>query len=135
MTTDYVRPPVIPILVYADIAAAHDFLVDAFGCTPGGVERDGAGNVVHGEVRIGDSVVWLHRVTHDHGLDAPRRLPWAHGGLSVIVPDIDAHFERAKAAGAEVLSTPSDQPYGLREYGARDTDGHYWWFASPIASG
>jgi uncharacterized glyoxalase superfamily protein PhnB len=39
---------VIPLLVYEDIEAAHDFLVEAFGFQPGGVERDPDGNVVHG---------------------------------------------------------------------------------------
>jgi hypothetical protein len=42
---------VIPVLVYEDIAAGHDFLVDAFGFTSGGIHRDSAGKPVHAEVR------------------------------------------------------------------------------------
>ena len=48
---------VIPLLVYEDIEAAHDFLVEAFGSQPGGVERDPDGNVVHGEIRWASSVI------------------------------------------------------------------------------
>ena len=126
------RPTVIPVLVYADIPAAHDFLVDAFGFTPGGVDRNGDGVPVHAEVRAGESTIWIHRVTHEHQMDAPKVLPFVHGGMSVMVPDIDAHFARAKAAGATLTSEPTDQPYGLREYGAVDPEGHHWWFAAPL---
>jgi uncharacterized glyoxalase superfamily protein PhnB len=59
---------VIPLLVYADIPAAHDFLVTAFGFQAGGVMRDAEGQPVHGEVRAGDATIWLHRVTAEHGL-------------------------------------------------------------------
>ena len=52
---------VIALLVYQDIPAAHDFLVEAFGFTPGMVHRDGEGRAVHGEVQAGEQVFWLHR--------------------------------------------------------------------------
>ena len=54
---------VVPVLVYEDIEAAHDFLVGTFGLTSGGLHRLDDGTVVHGEVRNGDAAVWLHRVT------------------------------------------------------------------------
>ena len=50
----------IPILVYEDIPSAHDFLIDAFGFASGGVQRTPDGVAVHGEVRAGDLVIWLH---------------------------------------------------------------------------
>jgi uncharacterized glyoxalase superfamily protein PhnB len=52
----------------------------------------------------------------------------------VHVPDVDAHHERAVAAGADVLYGPRDQDYGQREYGVRDPEGHLWWIATPVAS-
>src|SRR5512134_2158831 len=123
---------VIPLLVYEDIEAAHDFLVKAFGFRPGGVERDPGGNVVHGEIRGASSVIWLHRVTEEPDLASPRSAARATGGLVVHVDDVDAHFARAQDAGAAINSEPQDQPYGQREYGARDIEGHRWWFATPI---
>ena len=123
---------VIPVLVYADIAAAHDFLVEAFGFAAGGVNRDGDGVAVHGEVRAGDTIIWLHRVVPELELASPRSLPAASTGFTVFVDDVDAHCQRARAHGARIESEPRDMPYGQREYGARDPEGHRWWFAAPL---
>jgi MerR family transcriptional regulator, thiopeptide resistance regulator len=123
----------IPILTYEDIPAAHDFLVDAFGFEAGGVSRNADDQPIHGEVRSGDAPIWLHRVTAEHRLQSPLSSDVANAGLFVYVDDVDAHFERARAAGALIDSEPTDQPYGQREYGARDIEGHRWWFATPTA--
>ena len=48
----------------------------------------------------------------------------------VIVDDVDAHYECAKAAGASVVMEPEDQPYGGRLYTCRDPEGHLWSFGS-----
>jgi MerR family transcriptional regulator, thiopeptide resistance regulator len=125
-------PRVIPILVYEDIEAGHDYLVNVLGFTSGGLERhDGA--VVHGEVSLGEFVVWLHAVSPEHEMASPRQVGASHAGLSVQVPDVDDHYARVRAAGARLDSEPTDQPYGLREYGARDPEGHRFWFCSPLA--
>ena len=123
---------VIPVLTYQDIAAAHDFLVQAFGFTAGGVDRSSDGIAVHGEVRAGDMSIWLHRVTAEHQLASPAAIDVANSGLVVQVDDVDAHYERARSAGAQIDSGPVDQPYGQREYGARDPEGHRWWFMMPL---
>jgi MerR family transcriptional regulator, thiopeptide resistance regulator len=123
---------VIPTLVYEDIPAAHDFLVEAFGFTSGGVDRNAEGQPVHAEVRAGDVAIWLHRVAAELNLASPRSLPVASSGLVVYVEDVDAHCERARARGAYLESEPQDMPYGQREYGARDLEGHRWWFAAPL---
>ncbi len=126
-------PNVIPILVYEDIEAGHDHLVEVFGFSSGGLVRTPDGTVVHGEVTLGDHSIWLHAVAREHELDTPKNLPMSHGGLSVHVPDVDAHFAASRDAGARIDREPTDQPYGLREYGARDPEGHRFWFATPIA--
>jgi uncharacterized glyoxalase superfamily protein PhnB len=64
---------------------------------------------------------------------SPKGADGSHGGLEVIVPDVDAHFAKVRAAGARIDSEPSDQEYGLREYGVRDPENHRWWFSSPLA--
>jgi uncharacterized glyoxalase superfamily protein PhnB len=124
---------VIPVLTYRDISAAHDFLVTAFGFNSGGVSRNADGQPIHGEVRAGDAAIWLHRVTSEHSLNSPLASDVANSGLFVHVDDVDAHYERARGAGALIDSQPVDQPYGQREYGARDLEGHRWWFATPVA--
>jgi MerR family transcriptional regulator, thiopeptide resistance regulator len=124
---------IIPLLVYADIEAAHGFLVDAFCFQAGPIRRDDTGQVVHGEVLAAGEVIWLHRVTSEHGLASPRSLKTTVGGLAVTVEDVDAHCKRASAAGARIDSPPVDQPYGRREYAARDPEGHRWWFGTPLS--
>jgi uncharacterized glyoxalase superfamily protein PhnB len=124
---------IVPILVYEDIEAAHDYLVEVFGLTSGGLYRLDDGTVIHGEVGLGDAVVWMHAVSPEHEIASPRAAAGSHGGLSVHIPDVDAHHARTKAAGARIDSEPTDQEYGLREYGVRDPEGHRWWFATPIA--
>ena len=121
---------VIPVLIYEDIEAAHDQLVKVFGFASDGIERTPDGTVVHAEVRLGDSRIWLHRVSED--LASPRTLSQLNSGLVVHVDDVDAHFRHSRDAGATIDREPEDQPYGQREYGARDPEGHRWWFASPL---
>jgi uncharacterized glyoxalase superfamily protein PhnB len=136
MTTEQgtiTQTEIIPILVYEDIEAGHDFLVGTFGFTSGGLHRTKDGRVVHGEVRIGDAAIWLHAVAVEHQMATPRGSEQSHGGLEVIVEDVDAHYARSQAAGARIDRVPTDQPYGLREYGARDPENHRWWFSSPLA--
>lgn len=120
-----------PILVYDDIPAAHDFLVNTFGFEPGRVDRDNDGAVVHGEIRIAGETVWLHRVAPEHGLQAAGRLGAASGMLNVIVDDVDAHYERSVASGARINHAPAEMPYGQREYSAYDCAGRIWSFATP----
>jgi len=136
MTTEQgasIQTPIIPILVYADIEAAHDFLIGTFGFTSGGLHRAEDGTVVHAEVRMGDAAVWLHAVSEEHQMTSPRGSIQSHGGLEVIVDDVDTHYAQSKAAGARIDRAPTDQPYGLREYGARDQENHRWWFSSALA--
>ena len=102
----------IPVLTYQDIPAAHDFLVEAFGFASGGVHRTPEGRPIHGEVRVGDAAIWLHRVTAENHLDSPRAADVANSGLFIHVDDVDAHCQRARSAGARIDSEPVDQPYG-----------------------
>jgi MerR family transcriptional regulator, thiopeptide resistance regulator len=122
----------IPVVPYEDIRAGHDFLVDVLGFESAGIVEDGDGNVVHGEVRVGDRRVWLHAAAG--GLTTPRASDVQTGGIVVHVADVDAHFARVKAAGAEITREPTDEDYGQREYGVRDPEGHSWYIATPFAS-
>jgi len=96
-------PAVVPILVYEDIEAAHDFLVGTFGLASGGLHRLDDGTVVHGEVRNGGAPIWLHQVAADAGMASPHQASMSHGGLSVRIPEVDAHYDRVKAAGPRLI--------------------------------
>jgi uncharacterized glyoxalase superfamily protein PhnB len=123
---------VIPLLACSDIEAEHDYLLAAMGFVSGGVERTEAGTVVHAEVRAGTRRIWLHRADEATGLGPPGTRGTASGGMVIHVADVDAHHQRAMAAGAQILYPPRDEGYGQREYGLRDPEGHSWWIATPI---
>jgi PhnB protein len=121
---------VTPRLVVRDGAGAIDFYRAAFGAEEIG-DRFTApgGELIHAEVRIGDSVVMI---TQDAGdADAPARSPDSLGGsVSAIMAtyweDVDAAWQRALAAGAEVVYELADQFYGERAGRLRDPFGQQW---------
>lgn len=122
----------ISILVYRDLAAAHAYLVDVFGFSPGEVTTDPAGTAVHAEVYVGDGVVWLHPESETYRLASPLALGAASATMAVIVDDVDEHHRLVVAKGGDVVYPPVDQPYGYREYSARDLEGALWSFMKEL---
>ena len=120
-----------PYLYYEDVAAAQQWLADAFGFEREGVAMtDVSGRVVHAAMRFRDGIIMMGHPGSDYR--NPRRLGGATQSLYVIVESADAQFERAKAAGASVLEEPNDTEYGHRRCGFRDAEGHHWYFASEL---
>jgi PhnB protein len=129
-------PQVVPMLSYEDCAAAADWLVRAFGFEE--VERFGEDEVSHVTLRLdkggvvflgkpGDSYVNPLRLREQ--CEAAARMydvPYVVDGVWVQVDDLDAHLERARAAGVRVLSD-EENPRG-RLYRAEDLEGHRWMF-------
>ena len=89
--------------------------------------EDPEGNLVHSEMRFGDAVVMV-----GNEWSADHKSPASLGGKNTqtihikIDSDVDAHCERARAAGFEILMEPADQFYGDRTYRCRDPEGHIW---------
>ena len=113
----------IPILRYADPEAAITFLTSAFGFEAAAIHRDDDGAVLHVEMTWGTGMVMFGPPSEAFDLIGT-------GATYVIVTDLDAHFERAKAAGAEIVTEPRDLDYGSRDYTARDPEGHRWFFGT-----
>ena len=120
------------LLVYRDIERAQQHLVEVLGLGRGEVERDGTGRVVHAEVHAGDGVIWLHPESEEFRLASPATSGTASHCMAIDVDDVDAHHLRSVAAGAEVVYQPTDMPYGVREYGARDAEGGLWSFMQQL---
>lgn len=74
----------------------------------------------------------LASVYKELGQTSPQDLPASHARMQCYVDDVDAHFDHAKAAGAEILTEPADQFYGDRMYRAKDVEGHEWFFATHV---
>jgi uncharacterized glyoxalase superfamily protein PhnB len=110
---------VIPALRYADAAAAVRWLAAAFGFTEHVVHRDDAGAVAHAEMTWTTGMVMF-----GSGGDA-RSSGSATTGIYLLVDDIEAHRQRAVAAGADADGIV-DTAYGTREYGVRDLEGNSW---------
>ena len=118
-----------PIVPYRDVRAAIDFLCDAFGFERHAIHEDSQGNLAHVELRLGDDFIMpaQPRDARDGGLPIPLG---ADHQLYVVVEDADAHHDRAKAAGAEIVMEPRDTDYGSRDYAARDPEGQLWYFGT-----
>jgi uncharacterized glyoxalase superfamily protein PhnB len=115
-----------PVFRYADARAAAKFLVDAFGFTLGEVSEGPDGALAHAELTFDTGMIMIGQI----GRPARERPAADDWRVYVAVEDVDAHHDRAKAAGAEIVQDLTDQPYGSREYGARDSEGNVWSFGT-----
>ena len=119
---------VVPELVYDDVPAAIDWLCQTFGFTE--LWRAGGHRA---RLAFGNGIVIVADADAQYG----RTLPGGGGSHShavvVKVGDVDAHHDRARDAGACILSAPTDFPYGERQYSALDLAGHRWTFTQTIA--
>jgi uncharacterized glyoxalase superfamily protein PhnB len=124
-------PNVYPFMRFADANAGLEWLKQAFGFEEVAVYRNDDGAIVHAEVALGPGIVMFGQ-----GVPDPPSDPMSHG-IYVAVDDADAHYERAKAAGAEIVREIEDSYYDSREYTARDLEGHVWSFGTyrPKAGG
>jgi PhnB protein len=116
-----------PYLIVEGAAKLVDFLRQAFGAEEKLRVPKPDGSIMHAEVRIGGSVVEL--------ADANDQYPPRPTSLHLYVPDADAVYHRAIAAGGISIEEPVDQPYGDREAGVRDPGGNNWYIATHKASG
>ena len=119
---------VVPILVYEDVGRAISWLCRAFGFAERlRVERDVVG---HAQLAVAEGAIMLGRQ------GGPYRAP--HGPevaayVHVTVDDVEKHFEQAKGAGASIVKPPTDMPFGVRQYTAKDPEGHWWTFSQNTA--
>jgi PhnB protein len=121
---------VTPYLLYHDCDAAVDFLTTAFGFTEKVRMRGEDGKTNHAELELEGGVVMLGNPGADY--ESPDELGGRTSITYVYVDDVDAHHERAQAAGARIERELADQFYGDRTYGAHDPEGHAWSFATHV---
>jgi len=126
-------------LWYEDPAASIDWLCRAFGFEVQlKVEGEG-GRIEHSELVLGGGLIMVGGEKGKFGYAKP---PAQVGGantqnLMVFVDDVDAHCERARAAGAVITMEPKNSDYGDdywvdRTYQCRDIGGHHWWFVQRL---
>ncbi|HEY2732519.1 MAG TPA: VOC family protein [Polyangiales bacterium] len=127
-------PPLSPYLTVDDAAAAIDFYARAFGAeelmrqtTPDGTK------IIHAALRIHGSMLMLSDdfpEMHEGRARTPKALGGSSITLHLDLPDVDAEFERAVAAGASVIMPLENQFWGDRYGKLRDPFGHEWSLAT-----
>jgi uncharacterized glyoxalase superfamily protein PhnB len=113
-------------VVYQDVGAALAWLVRAFGF----VEHYRYGDPAApsgAQLRSGDAVIMLRAARP--GCGSPAQLGHYTQSLTLFVENPEAHCERARAAGAEIVESLNETPYGEHQYGVLDLEGHHWLFA------
>ena len=128
--TDVGQVTMYPILGYRDLPAAIDWLIRVFSFEPLELMKNDDGTYAHVELRLGDGVIMPTAQRDDVDSDNPWEGPIATQGLYVALDGVDAHYDRAVAAGAEILRPLADTDYGSREYTARDLEGNLWSFGT-----
>ena len=129
---------VVPMIAYEDGNAAMDWLIEAFGFVEADRRISADGRLTHGELEAEGAIIMLAEPTPDY--QSPKhhretceaagkwsRVPYIIDGVLVQVDDVAAHCQRARAAGAFVLSEPEDTDDG-RHYRVEDVEGHRWMF-------
>lgn len=124
---------VIPGLRYQDAPKAIEWLSDAFGFKAGLVVEPEPGMIAHAQLTHGAGMVMLGSVTEDeygHQVATVEETGKPTAAIYVIVDDVEAHAERARSAGAEIIMEPEEQDYGGSNYTCRDLEGNIWSFGS-----
>jgi uncharacterized glyoxalase superfamily protein PhnB len=123
--------PVVPCLSYEDVPKAIEWLCGAFGFT----ERlrtpaEADGTIHHTQLAIGEGSMILTGIpVAERGVGSKKLAQ----GPMVYVEDVDAHFERAKKFGVEIVNPPTTAPFGERQYTALDLAGYRWAFSQHVA--
>jgi len=129
-------PVFVPTLRYVDAPRAIAWLTTAFGFQAQAVYPGENGTIAHAQLTFGSGMIMLGSVRDD--AHATQRSPGeldgrTTGGIYVILEsdaDVDRHYERARAAGAEIVMELYSPDYGGRGYSARDPEGYEWSFGS-----
>ena len=123
-----------PVLHYRSLPTAVDWLCAAFGFEKHRVVTGEDGRVLHAHLTFGDHMIMVLPVD-DSGLARFISQPDEVGGAEtqssyIVVDDADAHYRKAKAAGATILLDINDDALGGRGYACRDPEGHIWSFGT-----
>jgi PhnB protein len=115
-----------PFLTVRDAVRAIEFYKAAFGAEERGVMKAPDGKVMHAELKIGDSIIMLSDEFPEFGSSSPQAIGGSPIGLHIYLDNVDAAFDRAVKAGAQVEMPVMDQFWGDRYGKLKDPFGHKW---------
>lgn len=117
-----------PQITVPDVDAAVTFYTAAFGAEKLFTMPGPDGKAMHGEMKIGDSIVMIE--AENEQMKSPKTLGGSSAELMIYVPDVDAAFKTAVDAGATVQMPVDDQFWGDRYGVLLDPAGHRWGMAT-----
>jgi uncharacterized glyoxalase superfamily protein PhnB len=128
------RATIIPCLSYRDAPAAIEWLCNTFGFEKQAVYPGDDGTIMHAQLSFGNGMI-MCGTKRDSSYGRHIKQPDEIGGCEtqapyVIVTNADALYQRAKAAGAEILIDIKTEDYGGRGFTCRDLEGHIWNFGT-----
>ncbi len=132
MPTPAVQSPstIIPALRYRDAVAAIEWLCHVLGFAKHAVYPGPDNTIGHAELTLGGGMIMLGSAKDDaygRRFKTPADLDEMETRSAyIVVPDADAVYARAKAAGASIVREIQDTDYGSREFTVKDPDGHSW---------
>lgn len=125
---------IIPTYRYKDAPKAIDWICDTFGFSKHVVHEDDSGGIVHAQLVYNGCIIML-RSKYDGAFDKLVAIPSEINNIntivtSIVVDNIDAHYENAVANGAEILVPLQKENYGGSGYTCRDPEGYMWYFGT-----
>jgi uncharacterized glyoxalase superfamily protein PhnB len=122
---------IIPCLQYRDARKAIDWLCHAFGFEQHALHDGPGGTVAHAEIKLGPAFVMLGSNNNaQFNWKSPLDAGCVTQSIYIVLDNVDVHYARAKAAGAEIVRDLHTTDYGSRDYSARDPEGHLWHFGT-----
>ena len=119
-----------PHLTVRDADKALEFYKNALGAEVQGVARMPNGKIMHASLRIGDSMLMLNEEFPEYGGLSPLSIGGTGVTIHIYTDDVDAAFNRAVSAGAQVKMPVMDQFWGDRYGLVADPFGHKWSIAT-----
>jgi PhnB protein len=130
----FLANPVIPYLSIRGAARAIEFYKHGFGALEVSRMEDGTGRVTHAELKIGGARIYLAEEHPEIDFNSPVALGGSPVLLDLNIPEADAFFERATAAGAKVLRPMAGQGGGIRNGKLVDPYGHTWMISTTTSA-
>ena len=119
---------VVPVIIYNDVAEAIDWLCHAFGFSERLRAPGPGGEITHAQLIIAECAVMIGKA----GGPLTASTNEINQYVLITVDNVQEHFDRSKQFGAEILQSPSDMPFGVRQYTVKDHAGHWWAFSQNI---
>jgi uncharacterized glyoxalase superfamily protein PhnB len=122
---------IFPLLRYSDARAAIHWLCATFGFTELFSVPESGPIVRHAQLKLGTNIIMLGSTRKaEKDLQSPLTLGASTQALCVYVPELDAHYEQVRSAGAEIAGPLETTDFGARQYSVRDPEGHLWVFST-----